>query len=650
MYIQPADTAVLMYDDAAGSNGNTAKTTGANGQVVVYVEAGTYRLSVNGVDSYVAIGKKDITTQDLIDDNNSYQVGDTVTTTGFTTAGDGGGAQWKLTAATGTASQSPAQLGDALLNDAAGKQWELVHNGIITPETLGAIGDGATDDLLPIRAAIAGLSGGGTLKTVSMYFHSDTILINHDDFKIEGGGSGTGFTRSNGTFGNSIEVEAPDVLTTTIFRVSISDIEIKATVEVTSGALLRVTEAAYCFFNNISIQNGFIGMHLRGLRACFIDGLHIRSGQLWAGVKANSRYMLIEDSPSPLSYSENVELFISNFDFASNSTNSYVEYALEVKEADGIWFSNGHLFSSSIANLFLNAASSPQLLGLKFSNVWMDGLTTRNLLIANTPAGYAGFYQFDGCSFTGATSVAIDMDSVDYASFDNPVIWECDSATAVNIGALCSNITFSNINIKRFNSSNAASAAVFRVAAGAENISINGGTIFDSPNADFGILDNGSTQLTVNGIAFNDFDDASKTIRVIDPATTAFNSSGCTTSQTSSYVPGNAHRGEFLSIADDTAVSVPIGSVTGGLLAVSVKLNSTYTGLIALENTGTATTALVSSGTGVEVTTGVLTGTTGTDTKLTVSVVDSGGALYIENRTGVTRSVVWNFISRDFNY
>jgi hypothetical protein len=49
MFIQPANTAALLYDDSAGSNGSTAKVTNASGQVVVFVEAGTYIVSVNGV-------------------------------------------------------------------------------------------------------------------------------------------------------------------------------------------------------------------------------------------------------------------------------------------------------------------------------------------------------------------------------------------------------------------------------------------------------------------------------------------------------------------------------------------------------------------------------------------------------------------------
>ncbi len=55
MYSQPSDTVVTLYDDAAGSNGSTSKVTGANGQVVVYVEQGRYRVNVNASDSFVTV-------------------------------------------------------------------------------------------------------------------------------------------------------------------------------------------------------------------------------------------------------------------------------------------------------------------------------------------------------------------------------------------------------------------------------------------------------------------------------------------------------------------------------------------------------------------------------------------------------------------
>ncbi|MCP4282752.1 MAG: hypothetical protein GY776_22495, partial [Alteromonas sp.] len=40
--------AVVMYDDASGSNGSTGKVADTRGQVTVYVEQGEYSLNVNG--------------------------------------------------------------------------------------------------------------------------------------------------------------------------------------------------------------------------------------------------------------------------------------------------------------------------------------------------------------------------------------------------------------------------------------------------------------------------------------------------------------------------------------------------------------------------------------------------------------------------
>jgi len=77
-------------------------------------------------------------------------VGDIIETQGYSTKGDGGGAQWKLTAVTGTASQSPAQLGDALLNDANGSQWSLVVNGPVNVLSLGVVS--STNSTLQFQA------------------------------------------------------------------------------------------------------------------------------------------------------------------------------------------------------------------------------------------------------------------------------------------------------------------------------------------------------------------------------------------------------------------------------------------------------------------------------------------------------------------
>lgn len=60
MFIQPENTVVQMFDDSAGANGSTAKNTGANGQVIVYINPGVYRVSVNGSDSFVTISNDEV--------------------------------------------------------------------------------------------------------------------------------------------------------------------------------------------------------------------------------------------------------------------------------------------------------------------------------------------------------------------------------------------------------------------------------------------------------------------------------------------------------------------------------------------------------------------------------------------------------------
>jgi hypothetical protein len=129
MFIQPADTVVLLYDDAAASNGSTAKTTGVNGQVTVYIQPGSYRVVANSISRFVQVGQDDaITTVGLISSTGIYPADTVINSSGYTASGDKGHGRWKQNGVTGlTPSQSPSQLGDLpLLNDGNGNQWAKI--------------------------------------------------------------------------------------------------------------------------------------------------------------------------------------------------------------------------------------------------------------------------------------------------------------------------------------------------------------------------------------------------------------------------------------------------------------------------------------------------------------------------------------------
>ena len=94
------------------------------------------------------------------------------------------------------------------------------------------------------------------------------------------------------------------------------------------------------------------------------------------------------------------------------------------------------------------------------------------------------------------------------------------------------------------------------------------------------------------------------------------------------------------STADDGVFTIS-PKLTSGLLLVTVVSGSRNAqGMFAFDSSGAV---LVTVASDMEATTGVLSGTTGTDAKLTVSADSS--KIYIENRLGEQKNIHWLMIS-----
>ena len=99
-----------------------------------------------------------LTTLDLIASAATFSPDTNITTKGYTTSGDGGTGSWIQTGVIGqTASQSPAQLGDALLNDANGDQWALIVSDKINLLSLGLI-DGQDSAAVLLAGSASGFT------------------------------------------------------------------------------------------------------------------------------------------------------------------------------------------------------------------------------------------------------------------------------------------------------------------------------------------------------------------------------------------------------------------------------------------------------------------------------------------------------------
>lgn len=92
-----------------------------------------------------------------------------------------------------------------------------------------------------------------------------------------------------------------------------------------------------------------------------------------------------------------------------------------------------------------------------------------------------------------------------------------------------------------------------------------------------------------------------------------------------------------LTIADDAAASVTPFRNTG-IAEIATAGFVQYSGLVSYDSGASSAMAGLALAADVDVTTGALSGTTGVDTKLTVSS-HTDGKIYIENRTGATRTV-----------
>lgn len=124
---------------------------------------------------------------------------------------------------------------------------------------------------------------------------------------------------------------------------------------------------------------------------------------------------------------------------------------------------------------------------------------------------------------------------------------------------------------------------------------------------------------------------------------------GKTGSATNNYETGLLKR--RVSIADDSffQYTYPVGDyrLTGAIVSVVPEMSAgaAREGLVSLRATGTAAANKLTNGALFSVTTGALTGTTGTDTHVTVSADSSDGSIYVENRTGAARVFVISWLT-----
>jgi len=328
--------------------------------------------------------------------SGSVPVGTVVETLGYTTEGDGGGASWKKTATTGTASQSPAQLVDALLNDASGNQWALVHGGTIDPLKLGATE--AADDNFNLLQAV--LNAGKIIDLKDNFFkYNGTLTSSKVGAGIVGNGSSACGLQPTSTTANCIAFEdAAGPMRGAVFKgFSISPTPNSKT----AGKALKLDGVRNFIINDVIIDKGFWGIHMLGCSQGFIDNVLIIYENDNGGVISGRKYIRIEETANAnITTKHSGDLFFTNFNGRCGGT-PYCEVGIEIHSGDGVWFDNYHVGNCTYTNVWINADRTARCTGLKFSNGWHDIGTGSGTIITGSTPSTVGKYQFLGVKLLG---------------------------------------------------------------------------------------------------------------------------------------------------------------------------------------------------------------------------------------------------------
>lgn len=121
--------------------------------------------------------------------------GDIIEFLGYSAKGDGGGAQWRKTGNTGTASQTPSDLIDGLIRDARGDEWAIVVDGGNSTKQFGFVSSSTVEQSDMLNAATKACQGSSlrfdegeyVAQNVKLYSNSSYYCDTYPDTNASGG-------------------------------------------------------------------------------------------------------------------------------------------------------------------------------------------------------------------------------------------------------------------------------------------------------------------------------------------------------------------------------------------------------------------------------------------------------------------------------
>ncbi len=356
----------------------------------------------------------------------------------------------------------------------------------VSVKDFGAVGDGSTDDTVAIQAAITavGTAGGGVVFIPNgTYLLSATLTITLAKTTIRGQSKGgTIITRAT-NYGSTFDFHGDSGTGALLGDCGIESLTITSTALTTSGAHINFTGVTRSYIKNIYFSNGFIGMQLNGAAACTIDDVYLVFTNLFGGSATGRRYMSFGNAGGSYSHKSSGDIFVSNFNVRGNTANQNTEYGIRIESADGIWFTNGHIGNTSVANISINGGSAEPLNLVYFNNVMSDEGTTYSLLFNGATSPDFRDIKFSNCNFkSGGVPAHCDYGivvaaacTVQHLLFDNCTVSEFGLGGVILQSTASRMLKFSGCHVFGNGRDTPGSEPGYNLSASVQDVEISGG-------------------------------------------------------------------------------------------------------------------------------------------------------------------------------
>ena len=402
-----------------------------------------------------------LTTTDLIASTATFTAETNIPTSGYDNSGDGGNGSWKQNGITGqTPSQSPAQLGDALLNDGNGNQWALVPlaataESEVRLEALGGVGSG---DLLSVFNAAFNCSSLVIVLGAGVFRTSGELLITTKFKKLRGAGKKATKILSTASSGNIVRFAplSPSVSTEFLSDCGISGISITSSDTANTSTSLYLEQCSGFSLDDFGADTTLSGIVIAGGQLNKFQNFTISASGSTATTIIDKG--LLEFIPT---------LKSNGVDYQNPFTCQLVNFNINgafkadsnilIAAGDGLNFTNFYLGNAlnNTINFDVNNVDSP-LTVIKFNNAYLDGInnttgTLRGIKVSSDSSKAANSVVFNNF-FIGnyqETGALLGADSSGFkfsaGSFSNINGWAIDSQSANELSLSVSDVDIGTV-------------------------------------------------------------------------------------------------------------------------------------------------------------------------------------------------------------